>query len=175
VQHEVDPEALQAVGALVAAPVLQAAHRRWRAAVPKSWGKGYCPVCGSWPAFAETRGIERNRYLRCARCGAEWFAQLLQCAFCDTRDHGELVSLIPEAGGTPEGIEACRRCRGYIKVFTRLQGCAPAAVMLEDLASVHLDLAALREGYSRPQGAGMAVDVTVNPMSAAKRRFAWNL
>jgi FdhE protein len=168
-----DGDALQAVVALVAVPFLHACHRGWASLVPSTWTEGYCPVCASWPSFAELRGIERSRYLRCARCGGEWHAQILHCAYCGMNDHDELVSLVPEKPGSSGAIEACKRCRGYVKAFTRLQGCPPATVMLEDLASVNLDLAALAQGYARPAGAGCGIDVTV-AAGAGHRFFAWN-
>jgi FdhE protein len=170
-----DVEALQAVVALLAVPFLQACNRRWASAVPGTWLEGYCPVCGSWPALGEVRGIERSRYLRCGRCGGEWHAHILRCAYCRTGNHEELATLVPEKQpGSAGSIEACRRCRGYVKVFTRLQGCAPAAVMLDDLDSVDLDVAAIEQGYTRPAGAGYAIDVTVGVTPAARRFFGWN-
>ena len=155
-----DAEALQAVAALLAVPFLQACHRQWGKSLPESWVEGYCPVCGSWPAFAEVRGIERTRCLRCGRCGAAWHAHTLHCPFCATDDHDELVTLVPQKPGTNAVIEACKRCRGYLKTFTKLQGCPPGEVMLEDLASVELDVAALEQGYSRPMGANLQVQET---------------
>jgi len=169
-----DAEALQAVVSLVSMPFLHACRRRWTSVVPPGWVEGYCPVCGSWPAFVEDRGIERSRFFRCGRCGGEWYARLLQCPFCAVSDHDELVSLVPESGAGHAALEACRRCLGYVKVFTKLQGCAPAAVILEDLASVHLDVAAVAAGYRRPAGAGSALEITVGDQGATRGLFAWN-
>lgn len=169
-----DVEALQAVVALLPVPFLQACSRRWAPAVAGTWDEGYCPVCGSWPALGEVRGIERSRYLRCGRCGGEWHAHILRCTYCRNGNHEELATLVPEKLGSAGSIEACRRCRGYVKVFTRLQGCAPAAVMLDDLDSVDLDVAAIEQGYARPAGAGYSVGVTVGVSPAARRFFAWN-
>lgn len=169
-----DAEALQAVVALLALPVLQACNRRWSSSTPKSWTQGYCPVCGSWPAFAEVRGIERTRYLRCGRCGGEWQASILLCGYCGTVDHNDLVALVPEKAAAPGAIDACKRCQGYVKTFTRLQGCAPAAVMLEDLKTVDLDVAALEQGYTRPSGTGCSLEVIISDTGASRRFFAWN-
>jgi FdhE protein len=155
------PDAFQAVAALLPVPFLQACNRAWAAAVPEDWVEPYCPVCGSWPAFAEVRGIERSRYYRCGRCGGEWHAHGLSCPYCQNMDHHDLEALVPESPGIPAVIDACRRCLGYVKTFNRLQGCAPLAVLLEDLAGVTLDVAALEQGYARPAGAGYALDVEV--------------
>ena len=156
-----DADAFHAVIALVAVPFLQRCGRRWRSSIPGSWVETYCPLCGSWPAFAEERGIERSRFYRCGRCGGEWHAQCLSCPYCTLTDHDGLVSLVPDAGRSRGVIESCTRCLGYVKTFTRLQGCPPATVLLDDLASVDLDVAAVTQGYSRPAGAGYPLEVVV--------------
>ena len=89
-------------------------------------------------------------------------------------DHKELVSLVPEKDGTTRVIDACKRCFGYVKVFTVLQGCPPERVILDDLASVDLDVAALQQGYKRPEGPGHSIDVTlVDKPSASGKFFSW--
>lgn len=155
-----DPDAFQAVAALIPVPFLHACNRRWAASVPQSWMEGYCPICGAWPAFAEVRGIERSRYLRCGRCAGEWQARALTCPYCGMTDHNQLVSLVPEKAGASRVIEACKRCLGYVKTFTTLQGSPAAKIILDDLASVDLDVVALEHGYRRPQGPGYSLDVT---------------
>lgn len=168
-----DAEALQAVVSLFALPFLHACGRRWKPFAHESWTEGYCPTCGSWPAFAEVRGIERTRCLRCGRCGDQWQALPLRCPYCRTIDHERLARLVPEVAG-PHAIDVCRDCLGYVKTFTKLQGCAPTAVMPEDLASVDLDLAAVSLGYKRPEGCGYSIDIFVADAGARRRLFAWN-
>jgi FdhE protein len=168
-----DAEALHAVIALLPVPFLHACNRRWAPSISAGWVEGYCPVCGSLPAFAEVRGIERNRYFRCGRCGGEWHARALLCPYCAMSDHDELVALVPEKAGSNAVIDACRRCLGYVKTFTRLQGCSPCAVMVEDLASVDLDVAAIGHGFARPPGPGFALGVTVTDKGARLGFFAW--
>jgi len=167
-----DAEALHAVIALLPVPFLHACNRRWASSISASWVEGYCPVCGSLPAFAEVRGIERNRYFRCGRCGGEWHARALYCPYCAMSDHDELVALVPEKAGSNAVIEACQRCLGYVKTFTRLQGCSPGAVMLEDLASVDLDVAAIEHGFARPPGPGLPLGITVTDKGARRGFFA---
>jgi FdhE protein len=176
-----DADALQALAALLPMPVLHACNRRWTANRAPGWVEGYCPICGAWPAFAEVLGIERNRHFRCGRCSAAWHAHALWCPYCGTRAHDDLVSLVPEKNGVKTGpngasngaIEACKGCKGYVKTFTRLRGCAPGTVMLEDLASVEFDVAALDHGYRRPAGAGCVFSVSVTDSGAARGLFSW--
>jgi FdhE protein len=157
----VDPEPFSAVTSLIAVPFLQACDRRWQGSRLSGWTAGYCPTCGAWPAFAETRGIERSRYLRCGRCGAEWQAHALFCCFCSNSDHKELGSLVPEKSGASRAIDTCNQCRGYLKTFTKLQGSAANKIMLDDLASVDLDIAALEQGFKRPPGPGYGLNSKV--------------
>jgi FdhE protein len=168
-----DAEALQAIIALLPVPFLQACNSRWASSISASWVEGYCPICGSLPAFAEVRGIERNRYFRCSRCGGEWYARALYCPYCAMSDHDELVALVPEKGGSNAVIDACQRCLGYVKTFTRLQGCSPGAVMIEDLASVDLDVAAIEHGFARSPSPGLALGITVTDKDAKRGFFAW--
>ena len=157
-----DAEALQAVAGLLPVPFLLACNRRWASSLPRSWVEGFCPVCGAWPAFAEVRGIERNRYFRCARCGGEWHARALHCPYCDTSDHGQLVSLVAENGGSNATIDACRLCLRYVKTLTRLQGCPPLSVTV------------ISSGYTRPSGAGHPLEITVTDKGATRRFFTFS-
>src|SRR5258708_5531725 len=138
-----DAEALQAVANLLPVPFLLACNRRWASSLPGSWVEGFCPVCGAWPAFAEVRGIERSRYFRCGRCGGGWQAQCLFCPYCAMTDHNELVSLVPEKGGSNSVIDACKRCLGYVKTFTTLQPSPPVKVIIHHLPTLVFDLLAV--------------------------------
>jgi FdhE protein len=164
-----DPEAFQAVASLLSIPLLHACNRCWASSKSASWVEGYCPVCGAWPTLTEVRGIERNRYFRCGRCGGEWQARCLFCPYCGMTDHNELVSLVPEKSGSNSVIDACKRCLGYAKTFTILQASPPAKIFLDDLATAHLDVAALEQGYRRPEGAGYSLTVTLRQNGATSR------
>jgi FdhE protein len=169
-----DAEAFQSVGMLVSIPFLQASNRALARSIAVSWTEGYCPLCGAWPAFAEVRGIERSRYFRCGRCGAEWQAHCLFCPYCSMTDHKELASLVPEQNGARSVIDACNRCLGYVKAFTKLQGSPPGRIMIDDLATVDLDIAALENGYRRPEGLGYSLGVNVGSKAMPKKTlFSW--
>jgi FdhE protein len=91
-------------------------------------------------------------------------------------DHEELVSLVPEKAGSNAVIDACKRCLGYVKSFTKLQGSDPASVMIDDLASVNLDIAALEQGYRRPEGGGYSLDIKVVPKAGSSERIlSWRI
>jgi FdhE protein len=169
-----DSQAFRSVAELIPVPFLHACRRLWQVAPGDSWTEQYCSICGAWPVMAEIRGIERARFLRCGRCGQEWQVYGMHCPYCSMDDHEQLVSLVPQNHGTTRAVEACKRCRGYLKTLTTLQGEDPLGVMLQDLASVDLDIAALEHGYQRPQGAGFPVDPTVGSSnSTGKRILTW--
>lgn len=166
-----EPGVFRVLADLAALPLLLACGRRWAGHVAPAWGEGYCPVCGAWPVLAEARGVERSRRLRCGRCGGDWATDWLRCPYCGTHDHARLGALVPESGGERRRVETCGVCRGYLKTLTTLTGAPAGDVLLEDLASVDLDLAALAEGYRRPDGLGRPIAVTV----AARPRLARRL
>ena len=74
---------------------------------------------------------------------------------------------MPE-GGDPRGgqhddpqrvVDACTRCFGYVKTFTALEACPPLGVMIRDLETVALDLAAIDNGHARPSRAGYSLEL----------------
>ena len=169
-----DIQAFQNVARLTPVPFLQACRRLWFSPEEERWTEGYCPLCGSWPALIEVRGIERARYLRCGRCGGQWHAHPLRCVFCGIDDHERLLSLVPQRGAPARSIEACSRCAGYLKSLTGLQGADASGVILDDLASVDLDIAAVEQGYRRPPHPGYAVNPTVGySKGTGKRILSW--
>ena len=147
---DADPDALAAVVHVAATPLLQTCRRHLAAEIPKTWAGGGCPVCAAWPTMAESRGLERARRLRCGRCGADWAFVSFRCPFCFNADHQTLGSLVPEGAGETRKVDTCTLCKGYLKTLTTLTAWAPDEVALADLATVDLDLAALDQGYARP-------------------------
>lgn len=160
-ESQVDEGALASVAHLATFPLLQSCGQQLNSRVPASWQYGYCPVCAAWPIFAERRGLDRSRRLRCGRCAAEWEVQWLYCVYCGERDHKQLGSLEPEDGGDMLKVETCATCRGYLKSIATLQGFPPLELLLQDLETVELDLIALNRGYLRSTRSGFTLDVHI--------------
>ena len=156
-----DPSVLRVAGQMALLPLLQACARRLAPDVPAAWWEGYCPVCGAWPAVAEYTGLERKRQLRCGGCGAGWAIPLLRCVYCDETHHDNLGYLTPEAGEQSRKIEVCNTCKGYLKAVTTVRPLAPWAILVDDLTTVPLDIAALERGYRRPERPGYALEARV--------------
>jgi FdhE protein len=155
------PHALRVLGQMAAMPLLQACARGLASELPATWWEGYCPLCGAWPVVAEYTGLERKRQLRCGRCGTGWAIPLLRCVFCDETQHDKLGYLTPEAGDQARKIEVCHTCKGYLKGFTTVRPLAPWAILLDDLTTVPLDVAALERGYHRPERPGYALEARI--------------
>jgi FdhE protein len=162
--------AFGAVAPLAAVPWLQACGRRWTGARVSE--VAWCGVCGAWAALAEARGLERERRLRCMRCGGDWRTAWLACPFCGNHDHRRLASLVAERTGESRRVDACRDCSAYVKTVTTLAAADASSLRLLDLATVDLDVAALDRGFTRPSGLGRAPHVTV--VERPTRRF-WRL
>jgi len=113
------------------------------------WQRGYCPICGSWPLLGEHRGLEQMRYLRCGLCAAEWAVDRLLCPYCGSRNHEDLGYLHVEGEDQKRAV-TCESCRGYIKILATLVPIPPIELAVHDLATIHLDMAALERGYAPP-------------------------
>jgi FdhE protein len=157
----IDPGALTSIAHLAAFPLLHSCGRLLEGRIPRFWPHGYCPICAAWPILAERRGLDRTRRLRCGRCGGEWQVQWLCCIYCGERDHEHMGSLMPEERGEWLNLETCARCRGYIKSIATLQKIPAFELLLQDLETIELDLAALDRGYGRPEESGFSLDVQV--------------
>jgi len=167
------PEGWRTLAHLLPMPYLHACARRWAASPRSAWTQGYCPVCGAWPAFAEVRGIERTRHLRCGRCGAGWPMAVLSCTYCASTDHDTLGTLVDDNKKSRFAVDVCRGCSGYLKSCTTLQATPSDEVLAMDLASVEFDLAAVERGFLRPAGPGVLLHASLvtdpEPFSAAGR------
>ena len=104
-----------------------------------SWPRGDCPVCGAWPALAESRGLEQRRFLRCDCCGADWTANRLQCLYCGDVDHRSLHYHFAEGEQNRFRLAVCDRCGGRLKVIATLKPLSAPGLIVAQLAMVHLD------------------------------------
>jgi FdhE protein len=115
-----------------------------------NWPYGYCPTCGGWPLLGEFRGLEQTRVLRCGLCAAEWEFPRLLCPFCGERDHRALGYLSVEGEESRWRAAVCDSCRGYVKMVTTLTPLSAPALLVANVATLHLDFAAAERGYSSP-------------------------
>ena len=108
------------------------------------WTRGYCPLCGSWPALAEL--VNGQQVHRCALCAAAWTRPDGACSYCET------PLPVPTADPALPIREArtCEHCHGYLKRITTA-ACLPfPLVAIADLDTMDLDLDAMQRRYTRP-------------------------
>lgn len=158
-----DPATLRVVAQVAAVPLLRACARAIGSEVSPAWWEGYCPLCSAWPTLAEFRGLERKRWLRCGRCGTGWEVPWLRCPFCAETRHENLGYLAPEEGETTRKVEVCDTCKGYVKAEPTVRELPWWGVLMDDVATVALDVAALDRGYHRPERPGFGLEVTIVP------------
>jgi FdhE protein len=156
----VSADATALLAQLVALPLLLNAATMTSEETSRAWQRGYCPVCGAWPAMVEMRGIQRERWMRCGCCGSGWELPVLRCTFCDETDHKKLGSLLSEAEQHVR-VETCATCRGYLKSVTTLSAMPFVTLATKDMSTVSFDLAARDRGYARPTRPGFPLRVDV--------------
>ncbi len=157
----VSPGVVATLAQTVAIPFLVAAARAIGGQPASTWHTGYCPICAAWPVLAEFRGLERDRWLRCARCGAGWRFPHQHCPFCANSDHRTLRYLAEEGKQDAQRVEVCEICRGYVKTFATLGAWSHGEVLFQDLTTIELDLVAVEHNYQRPGSLGFPLAVTV--------------
>ena len=141
---------------VAAGPVLEAA----RAAVPTlgrdDWAGSACPACGG-PAqlsvIAEESGEFMGgspRSLVCGRCAGWWPFPRAVCPWCSEADPNRLPSFVPDERRAVR-IDGCETCGHYVKTFDlREPGAGDLVPLVDDVATVSLDLWAHDQGLSRP-------------------------
>ncbi len=132
-----------------ARPSIEAGMEQLRGEVDsETWLKGYCPICGSLPSLSLLKEEVGKRYLLCSFCGYQWRIDRIFCPFCNNKDQESLHYFYGE-GEETHRIDLCDKCHQYIKTidYRNLQQSDP---VLEDLATLHLDLLATQKGYTRP-------------------------
>lgn len=167
IQAAVDPELLLTIAGQSVAPLLRAYAARLDALIERTddgapdgaaWTRGYCPVCGGWPLLGELRGVELAQWLRCTACGSAWRTQRLACPYCANHGYRSLGTLTVE-GEQRFRIAVCERCKGYLKVCNAFDPAPAELLALEDVVSLHLDVAAIERGYHRPIGTGFRMEL----------------
>jgi FdhE protein len=114
----------------------------------ETWMKGHCPICGSLPCLSLLKEEVGKRYLLCSHCGYQWRIDRMICPFCNNRDQESLQFFYAEEEKTHR-VDLCDKCHQYIKTID-LRTIGETDFLLEDLATLHLDIVASQKGYKRP-------------------------
>ena len=115
----------------------------------EKWWRSYCPICGSKPVMAELIGGERKKFLVCSCCGYEWRFKRTKCPFCDNEQAKAFKFFYTENEGKGYRVETCQKCKKYIKTVDTEELEEKVVPAVEDMGTLHLDVLARKEGYSR--------------------------
>jgi FdhE protein len=116
--------------------------------VGQDWDRGYCPFCGSWPAFIEAHNGDHT--LRCSYCALGWSLPLHRCVYCANAGE-DFVVAAPDVSEPQRRVELCGRCSGYTKVIDVREPTPFPLAAIVDLATINLDQGAMNRGYRRPE------------------------
>jgi FdhE protein len=119
---------------------------RWNGPAPY-----VCPLCDRKPGGGVLRplGDGGQRSLVCSFCLAEWEFRRIVCPGCGEEDHAKLPVYTAEEFPHVR-VEACDSCRLYIKTVDMTKN-GLAEPVVDEMASVSLDVWAQSQGYSKLQ------------------------
>jgi FdhE protein len=110
-----------------------------------------CPFCKRKPGVGVLRplGDGGQRSLVCSFCLAEWEFRRIVCPGCGEENHAKLPVYTAEELKHVR-VEACDSCRSYIKTVD-LTKSGLAEPIVDEMASIPLDLWAQKQGYTKLQ------------------------
>lgn len=111
----------------------------------KPWEKGYCPICGSQPGLSMFQG-EGERFLFCGFCWHKWASNRIVCPFCDNTDTKTLNYFFSE-DEKEYRVDLCDKCKKYIKTIDSRKTERIIYPLLEQVATLHLDIKAKEMKY----------------------------
>ena len=110
-----------------------------------------CPFCKRKPGLGVLRplGDGGQRSLVCSFCLAEWEFRRIVCPGCGEENHAKLPVYTAEELKHVR-VEGCDSCRSYIKTVD-LTKSGLAEPIVDEMASIPLDLWAQKQGYAKLQ------------------------
>jgi hypothetical protein len=109
------------------------------------WTHSHCALCGGEPDFAVITPAA-ERHLICSRCTLRWKFEPLTCPHCHNSNRARITSF-----ATPDGqyrVYACDVCHRYLKAYDARRASRPVMPMVDSVATLPLDAAAIQRGYS---------------------------
>lgn len=115
----------------------------------ESGASGVCAFCGSAPVVSVLRedAHSARRSLICGLCFTEWPSLRLVCLSCG-ESRFESLPVFRADEMSAARIDACETCRTYTKTIDLTRD-GSAEPIVDDIATLSLDLWAREQGYSR--------------------------
>ena len=141
-----DAEMLQQVLALAMRPFLsrcaEVLQQRPELAL---WTHAHCALCAGEPDFSVITPAA-ERHLICSRCALRWKFEPLTCPYCRNSNRARITSFATTDG--QYRVYACDVCRRYLKAYDGRRASRPVMPMVDAVATLPLDAAAMQRGYT---------------------------
>ena len=108
------------------------------------WRHHICPLCGGEPDLAVVTPAA-ERLLICSRCAARWGFDQIACPYCLHDDRTKITSLASRDGRYR--LSCCDACMRYIKAYDARRAGRPVLPVVDAIATLPLDAAAMQSGY----------------------------
>jgi hypothetical protein len=109
------------------------------------WTHSHCALCGGEPDFAVITPAA-ERHLICGRCGLRWKFEPLTCPYCRNSNRARITSFATTDG--QYRVYACDVCHRYLKAYDGRRATRPVMPMVDSVATLPLDAAAIQRGYT---------------------------
>jgi formate dehydrogenase formation protein len=110
-----------------------------------NWAHTHCALCGGEPDLAVITP-SAERHLICGRCSLRWKFESLTCPYCRNTDRTRITSFATTDG--QYRVYACDVCQRYLKAYDGRRASRPVMPMVDSVATLPLDAAAMQRGYT---------------------------
>ena len=109
------------------------------------WTHSHCALCGGQPDLSVITP-SAERHLICGRCELRWKWESLACPYCRNSERSKITSFATSDG--QYRVYACDVCRRYLKAYDGRRASRPVMPIVDAVATLPLDAAAIQRGYS---------------------------
>ena len=109
------------------------------------WTHAHCALCGGQPDLSVITP-SAERHLICGRCELRWKWEPLTCPYCRNSDRTKVTSFATTDG--QYRVYACDVCHRYLKAYDGRRASRPVMPMVDTVATLPLDAAAIQRGYA---------------------------
>jgi formate dehydrogenase maturation protein FdhE len=110
-----------------------------------NWTHTHCALCGGAPDLAVITP-SAERHLICGRCSLRWKFESLTCPYCRNSDRSRITSFATTDG--KYRVYACDVCQRYLKAYDGRRATRPVMPVVDSVATLPLDAAAMQRGYT---------------------------
>jgi hypothetical protein len=112
-----------------------------------AWNHPHCALCGGAPDFAVITPAA-ERHLICGRCALRWKFEPLTCPFCLNAERSRITSFAARLGDADYRVYACDVCHRFLKALDGRRAARPVMPVVDAVATLPLDAAAIQRGYT---------------------------